>query len=189
MRSTSAIIILTFIGILANTDCLHAQRVVVRTPFSTIVRTGPRVVYAHPVPNFRVVRTLPPTATVVTYGGLGYYYYGGLFYRYYNGAYVIVGPPVGITVNVLPKNHEEVIVGTDIYYYHQGSFYIKTGDKDYKIVQPPLNAIVKDLPEEAEKVKIDGETYYQYNETLYKKIKTVGGKAFKVVGKIENANY
>lgn len=189
MKSKRTIIVLTLFAALINADCLYSQRVVVRTPFSTIVRTGPRVVYAHPVPHFRVVRTLPPSATVVTYGGLGYHYYGGLFYRYYNGAYVIVGPPVGITVNILPKNHEEVIVGTDIYYYNQGSFYLKTGEDEYRIVQPPLNAIVQNLPEEAEKVKIDGETYYQYNETLYKKIKTVGGKAFKVVGKIENESY
>lgn len=185
MKTTRIITILILFGALFITESIYAQRVIVRTPYNTVVRTGPRVVYAHPIPSFRVVRTLPPRAVVVTYNGLGYHYYGGLYYRYYNGAYVIVSPPVGITVKTLPEGYNEVVVGTNAYYYHQGSFYIKSGES-FKIVQPPLNAIVYDLPEEAEKVKIDDETYYQYNETLYKKIKTVGGKAFKVVGKIEN---
>ncbi|MGB5820927.1 MAG: DUF6515 family protein [Saonia sp.] len=185
MKATRIIIILTLFVTLFVTESINAQRVIVRTPYSTVVRTGPRVVYAHPIPSFRVVRTLPPRAVVVTYGGLGYHYYGGLYYRYYNGAYVIVSPPVGITIKTLPQGYKEVVVGTDVYYYHQGNFYVNIGES-YKIAQPPLNTIVYDLPEEAEKVKIDGETYYQYNETLYKKIKTVGGKAFKVVGKIEN---
>lgn len=185
MKTKRIFTILSLLGALFFTGNSHAQRVIVRTPYNTVLRTGPRVVYTRPVPSFTVVRTLPPRAVVVTHGGLSYHYYGGLYYRYYNGAYVIVNPPIGITVTTLPEGYAEVVVGTDVYYYHQGNFYVRNGGH-YKIVQSPLNAIVYDLPKEAEKVKIDGETYYQYGETLYKKIKTVGGKGYKVVGKMEN---
>lgn len=175
--------IMGILGIFFISEKLNAQRVVVRTP-RTVVRTTPRVVYTRPVPNVRVVRTLPSRAVVLNYGGLRYHYYGGLYYRYLNGSYIVVNPPVGITITTLPEGYRQVVVRTDIYYYYSGNFYIEDG-KQYKIVEPPLNAVVYELPNEAEKVKIDNETYYQYNETLYKKIKTVGGKGYKVVGKIE----
>jgi len=173
---------LGILGVFAS-ESLNAQRLVIRTP-RTVVRTTPRVVYPRPVPSVRVVRTLPTSTVVLNYGGLRYHYYGGLYYRFLNGAYVVVSPPVGIPIASLPQGYSQVVVGTDIYYYYLGNFYVEE-DAKYQIVEPPLNAIVYELPAEAEKVKIDAETFYQYNETLYAKVKTVGGKGYKVVGNIE----
>ncbi|MEM7486035.1 MAG: DUF6515 family protein [Bacteroidota bacterium] len=183
MKALKSVFVISILGFFFVSENLNAQRVVVRTPRTNVITT-PRVVYTRPVPTVRVVRTIPARAVVMNYGGLRYHYFGGLFYRYLNGSYIVVNPPVGITVESLPEGYKQVVVGTDIYFYSSGNFYVQE-DRQYKIVEPPLNAIVYDLPNEAEKVKIDGETYYQYNETLYQKVKTVGGKGYKVVGGIE----
>jgi len=186
MKTQKTVIILSVLGMFFISENMNAQGVVIRTP-RTVIRTTPRVIYTRPVPSVRVVRTLPARTVVVNYGGLRYHYYGGLYYRYLNGAYIVVNPPVGITIQSLPEEYSQVVVSTDIYYYSFGNFYIEEGS-NFRIVEPPLNAIVYDLPDEAEKVKIDSETYYQYNETLYLKVKTVGGKAYKVVGAIEESD-
>ena len=183
MKARTSVVITGILGMFFLAENLNAQNVVVRTP-RIVVRTAPRVVYSRPVPNVTVVRMVPTRAVVVNYGGLRYHYYGGLYYRYYNGSYLVVNPPVGIIIESLPQGHTRVVVGTSVYYYYVGNFYVEDGTK-YKIVEPPMNAIVYELPNEAEKLKIDDETYFQYNETLYKKVKTVGGKGYKVVGEIK----
>ncbi|WP_459212381.1 DUF6515 family protein [Aquimarina rhabdastrellae] len=153
----------------------------------TVTRTPrTKVVYKSRAPRVTVVRTRPRNAVVVSYGGVSFHYKSGRYYRYNNGKYIVVTPPIGIRINVLPVGYTSVIIGGSTYYYYQGIYYISIPDtNEYERVEAPQEALVYILPEDTEEVVIDGKTYYESNDTLYKVVLTPDGKAFKVVGILE----
>ncbi len=187
MKTIRQILVICILGMLFTPIKINAQRVVVKTPRRTVVRTNnAKVVYHNRRPAVRVVRTLPKTRVVVNYGGVRYYHSRGVYYRYHNGNYIIIAAPIGIRVNVLPIGYRVVVIGARTYYYYEGSYYIKIENTEkYQVVKAPDDAVVKTLPEDVEEVEIDGKKYYQYDQTLYKVVVTPDGKAFKVVGQLE----
>jgi len=148
-----------------------------------VVKKKPQrnIVYVNPSPKVRVVRVVPPEARIIHYRSVPYYFHAGLYYNFIGGRYVVVAPPRGIRVNVLPSNHFYFQFGGIPFYYLEGGYYTKKG-KAYEVTPPPVGAIVPSLPDEAEKVTIEGKVFYEYDDTIYKLTETEAGLKYEVVG-------
>ena len=62
------------------------------------------------------VATVPGRPYVVAHGGVHYYYAGGVWYAPRGPYFVVVGPPVGVFVPVLPPFYTTVWFGGVPYY-------------------------------------------------------------------------
>lgn len=141
----------------------------------------------------KVVRTLHHKHLRFVYGGLPYFYYAGIYYSVYGDEYIVVIPPRGFRVGVLPVGYVRIMVGPSVYFYHSGVYYNEVissnSDEKYEITQPPVGAVITDISNEAEQVVMDGNVLYEYNDTFYKQIKTDNGKtAYEVVFSKNNNN-
>ena len=87
-----------------------------------------------------VYGTLPVGAVSVGYGGGNYFFHGGVWFRPYGPRYVVVQPPVGIFLPVLPPTYATVWVGSVPYYYADGVYYNVAPGQGYVVVAPPPNA-------------------------------------------------
>ena len=67
-----------------------------------------------------------------------YYYYDGLYYTYIGGEYVLVTPPIGAHVNVIPPDFQPVLINGVTYYTDNGIYYILTRHHGYKVVIAPM---------------------------------------------------
>lgn len=149
-----------------------------------------RVVYTRKTPSVRVVRTLPQSSLIVSYGSHRYYYHSGFFYRKGNGRYFVVRPPVGVRLRTLPAGYTRVLVGSRRFYYFGGIFYqsvpLEDSSVEYEVTEAPEGALVAEIPEEAEEVLIDRVVHYDYNGTLYRKVETEDGMFYEVSGHLED---
>ncbi len=182
--------ILTLCLSLSFIELFAQRRVVVETPRKTVVvRKTPRktkVVYTRAAPKVRTVRAIPGKAIIVTHRATKYQYHAGVFYRFNGAGYVVVAPPVGVRISVLPVGHRRVYAGPRAYFYFGGVFYVRNeGSAEYEVVNPPEGAIVHTLPKEAESIAIEGKIYYAYNNTIYQRVEMEGGEAFEVMGDIK----
>jgi len=83
-----------------------------------------------------VVGTLPRDRVVV--GGGSYFYSGGVWYAPRGPRFVVVGPPVGVYVPVLPAFYTTVWFGGIPYYYANDTYYQWVSDQNqYEVVAPP----------------------------------------------------
>ncbi|MFT5862395.1 MAG: hypothetical protein ACI828_001043 [Flavobacteriales bacterium] len=129
----------------------------------------------------RVVGSLHHHHVRMFYRGLPYYYYAGLYYTAYGDDYVIVLPPRGFRITVLPVGNVRLVVGPSVYFYHSGVYYVERTVSDdreerYEVTQAPVGGVVEDLPDDVEEVVIDGKIFYDHNEVLYKKVFLNDGK-------------
>src|SRR5215468_4625366 len=85
------------------------------------------------------VAAVPGRPYVVAHGGAHYYYSGGVWYAPRGPSYVVVGPPVGVFVPVLPPFYTTVWFGGVPYYYANDAYYVYGGDQGYEVVQPPAD--------------------------------------------------
>jgi hypothetical protein len=80
----------------------------------------------------------PAGAVVVTHLNDHFYYSGGVWYAPRGPRFVVVGPPIGVFVPVLPPYYETVWVGGMPYYYANDTYYVwRDGDHQYEVVDPP----------------------------------------------------
>ncbi|WP_230981518.1 DUF6515 family protein [Echinicola salinicaeni] len=134
------------------------------------------------------VASLAATAIVISIENQRYHYDNGVYYVQSNNGYTVVEPPVGATVQTLPKETTTVVVNeTTNNYYYGGTYYEKT-DEGYTVVPPTAGTIVENLPEGAEEVKIGHQTYVQYGETYYQPIQLDGKNMYEVVQVEEEEN-
>jgi Family of unknown function (DUF6515) len=84
-----------------------------------------------------VYGTLPVGAVSVGFGGGSYFFHGGVWYRPYSGRYIVVEPPLGIYLPVLPPDYATVWVGGVPYYYADGVYYNVAPGHGYVVVAPP----------------------------------------------------
>jgi hypothetical protein len=84
-----------------------------------------------------VVPRVPGRPYVVAHGGEHFYYSGGVWYAPRGPGFVIVGPPAGVFVPVLPPFYTTVWFGGVPYYYANDTYYMYGGDQGYEVVQPP----------------------------------------------------
>jgi hypothetical protein len=74
-------------------------------------------------------------------GGRPYYFSGGIWYEPRGAGFVVVTPPPGIVVSVLPPYYSTVWFGGNPYYYADNVYYAWQPDQNgYAVVDPPDNA-------------------------------------------------
>jgi hypothetical protein len=87
-----------------------------------------------------VYGALPFGAVSVGYGGGNYFFHGGVWFRPYGPRYVVVQPPVGIFLPILPTDYATLWVGSVPYYYADGVYYNTAPGQGYVVVAPPPGA-------------------------------------------------
>jgi hypothetical protein len=71
-------------------------------------------------------------------GGGRYWYSGGVWYAPRGPGFVVIGPPVGVFIPVLPPYYTTLWVGGVPYYYANDTYYMwNTGQNGYEVVDPP----------------------------------------------------
>ncbi len=87
-----------------------------------------------------VVATVPHEAVIVHSGPTRYWFHAGVWYRPQHGHYIVVGPPVGVFVPVLPAFYTTLAFGGFTYYYANDTYYAwREPQHQYEVVAPPEN--------------------------------------------------
>jgi hypothetical protein len=87
------------------------------------------------------VAVAPHGGVPLAWHGDHYWYHGGVWYRPYGPSWVVVGPPVGIYVPVLPPVYTTVVFGGVPYYYANDAYYLwSDSERQYQVVAPPPGA-------------------------------------------------
>jgi len=90
-----------------------------------------------------VVSALPRAHYDVVHGGRHFYYSGGIWYAPRGPRWVVIAPPFGAYVPVLPPFYTTLWVGRVPYYYADDAYYVYRGpDIGYEVVAPPPDASV-----------------------------------------------
>ena len=84
-----------------------------------------------------VYGTLPVGAVSIGFGSGNYFFHGGVWYRPYSGRYIVVQPPLGIFLPVLPSDYATVWVAGVPYYYADDVYYNVAPGRGYVVVAPP----------------------------------------------------
>jgi hypothetical protein len=88
-----------------------------------------------------VVRTLPPGYRPYFHRGRPLYYYDGVWYAPARRGFVVVRPPFGMYVPVLPRYHSTIWLGGVPYHYADDTFYRWEPATDtYQVVPTPPGA-------------------------------------------------
>ena len=75
---------------------------------------------------------------VVARGGGRYYYSGGVWFAPRGPGFIVVGPPIGVFVPVLPPFYTTLWIGGLPYYYANDTYYAWRADQNgYEVVEPP----------------------------------------------------
>jgi uncharacterized protein DUF6515 len=85
-----------------------------------------------------VVGEVPREARVVRYGGDRFWFHGGVWYRPEGPRYVVVTPPAGVVVEVLPPFFTTVTVAGRPYYYANDTYYVYSdAARGYQVIDAP----------------------------------------------------
>ena len=99
----------------------------------------------YPASGF-VFAALPPGYRRIYSPDRDFYFAGGVWYREENpGRYVVVAPPIGIAVPVLPPDSTTVLVHGVPYYYANNTYYLQS-PSGYLVTNPPSSSDVVELP-------------------------------------------
>jgi hypothetical protein len=78
-----------------------------------------------------------------------YYFNGGVWYAPSGPGFVVVYPPPGLVISVLPPYYSTVWIGGNPYYYADNVYYTWRSDENgYAVVDPPDNADAPSPPPE-----------------------------------------
>jgi hypothetical protein len=97
---------------------------------------------------------------------------------------VVVAPPLGFRLRVLPAGCVTIYVDKHPYYYYAGTYYILK-DEDYVVVQPPVGALVESVPKGGKEFVIQGNSYYEVDGIQYQAVLHDGAVWYKVI-KVNN---
>jgi hypothetical protein len=82
----------------------------------------------------------PRDAVLVNHHGGRYWFGGGAWYGAYGPRWVVVAPPIGIFVPILPPFYTTVWFGGIPYYYANDAYYMwRDSEHSYEVVDPPGN--------------------------------------------------
>jgi hypothetical protein len=85
-----------------------------------------------------MVRVLPAQHYDVVFHGGHYFFAGGVWYAPGPGGFVVVGPPFGVFLPILPPFYTTVWVAGAPYYYADDVYYVYRGPGvGYEVVAPP----------------------------------------------------
>jgi hypothetical protein len=115
-----------------------------------------RGVHAREAPHVdqraRNVRAVPPIGYAATglprgsihiaHGGSHYFFDGGVWFRPYGGRYMVIAPPLGIVVPLLPPDYFTLDVNGMPYYYANGTYYATQPGGGYSVVAAPPGVAV-----------------------------------------------
>lgn len=135
-------------------------------------------------PQYGTIRNRVPTgAKQMNFRGETFHWHNGVYYHPNGKRFVVVRPPVGLRIGVLPIDCFMLTMGAVPYYYYYGTFYT-TVNNEYEVVDPPIGALVEELPSDCEEVTIDDKVYYKVDDTYYRAVVDKRNKImFEVVGK------
>lgn len=93
---------------------------------------------SYPRDGVRINR-LPDRRYPIKYRNKSYFYIGGTWYLPLGPSYVVVRPPIGIVVPVLPSFYTTIWFGGIPYYYANDIYYVWRPDLNgYQVIEPPL---------------------------------------------------
>lgn len=92
----------------------------------------------YPAPGYRV-SVLPPGNVALHFRGSAFWFHAGVWYRHVGAHYVVVRPPIGIIVPVLPPAYSIVYYSGMPYYYADSIYYVQQPG-GYEVVAPPPEA-------------------------------------------------
>lgn len=96
--------------------------------------------HAYPPRGYYYPR-LPRDTVIVHYRDRRYYYGGGVWYAPRGGGWVVVAPPIGVFVSLLPAYYSTVWFGGIPYYYANDVYYVwRDRERAYEVVEPPPGA-------------------------------------------------
>lgn len=121
------------------------------------------------------VTAIPKKSVVVKHRNLNYHYRDGIFYRPVKDSYVVVAPPIGVHISVLPPNSYRIFLGGRPYFYYYGTYYHPLSGGGYEVVSAPIGARIDALPDGYEVFEIDSKVYYRLDETYYKAVLEANG--------------
>jgi hypothetical protein len=100
---------------------------------------------AHPHGHRVIIRERPMYTRVIVRGS-PFWYHHGYYYRHYRGRYLLVEPPLGVVVPLLPDGAVSVYFHAVPYYYYGGVYY-RQAPGGYVVAQKPDTVYVeKDAP-------------------------------------------
>ena len=85
-----------------------------------------------------VVHTLPRGYRQVPHRQGDYWFHGGVWYRPWGSSWVVVRPPLGVSISVLPPFYSTLWFAGVPYYYANGLYYQwRPYERQYAVVDPP----------------------------------------------------
>ena len=82
---------------------------------------------------------LPAGAISIRHAGSHYFHHAGVWYRPQGSRFVVVMPPIGLSVPVLPAVSSRVWVSGAPYYVANGVYYAPMPSLGYVVVAPPAD--------------------------------------------------
>ena len=84
------------------------------------------------------VRVMPREARVIAWDGQRYWFHEGVWYRPHGHRFVVIAPPFGVVVPVLPAFATLVVLGGAQYYYANEAYYRAVPEQGgYEVTAPP----------------------------------------------------
>jgi hypothetical protein len=98
------------------------------------------------------------------HGSDRYYFNGGIWYAPRGPNFVVVRPPSGLVISVLPPYYSTVWFGGNPYYYADNVYYTWQPDQNgYAVVDPPANAEEPSTPPDSPQAGVDDPIVYPKN--------------------------
>ncbi len=92
----------------------------------------------YPPPDYRV-KVVPNRRHVIHHHNKSYIYFGGVWYLPSGPSFVVVRPPLGVIVPVLPPFYTTIWIGSIPYYYANDIYYVWRADLNgYEVTNPPI---------------------------------------------------
>jgi hypothetical protein len=95
----------------------------------------------------RIINVLPEHRHRVYYHDHDYYFHAGVWYRPHGSSFIVVAPPPGIIVPILPPFYSTIWVSGIPYYYANDTYYVWRPDRNgYEVTAPPAQATQQEPP-------------------------------------------
>ena len=91
---------------------------------------------------------VPLQAVTIHYSGVSYQFYNGVYYCPEGDGFIVVKPPIGMQVEVLPRGTQAIVVKGHKYYCYHNIFYMKYRGKYtpnygmYSIIEEAVNLLL-----------------------------------------------
>jgi hypothetical protein len=93
----------------------------------------------YPQPGW-AVRGLPLNSLSVVFGSGRLYFNAGVWYQPRGAGFVVITPPVGVVLPILPQAAVTLWVGGQPCYYANGVYYRPLPDQGYEVIEAPADA-------------------------------------------------